>query len=114
MAKNFHIDNVGPEQRYAGLLPKIGIRPVIDGRHRGVRESLEGQTMAMAKAAAFLISSQVKHSNGLPVECIISDTTIGGVAEAAQCHARFKQENVAVTTLRENRHAQEHPLDPKP
>jgi len=97
MAKNFHIDNVGPEQRYAGLLPKIGIRPVIDGRHRGVRESLEGQTMAMAKAAAFLISSQVKHSNGLPVECIISDTTIGGVAEAAQCHARFKQENVAVT-----------------
>jgi L-fucose isomerase len=97
MAKNFHIDNVGPEQRYAGLLPKIGIRPVIDGRHRGVRESLEGQTMAMAKAAAFLISSQVKHSNGLPVECIISDTTIGGVAEAAQCHAKFKQENVAVT-----------------
>lgn len=97
MAENFHIDNVGPEQRYAGLLPKIGIRPVIDGRHRGVRESLEGQTMAMAKAAAFLISSQVKHSNGLPVECIISDTTIGGVAEAAQCHAKFKQENVAVT-----------------
>ena len=64
-------------------LPKIGIRPTIDGRRNGVRESLEDQTMGMAKAVAELISSTLRHANGAKVECIIADTTIGGVAEAA-------------------------------
>ncbi|MGM0368410.1 MAG: L-fucose isomerase, partial [Actinomycetota bacterium] len=68
------------KKRLHGNLPKIGIRPTIDGRRKGVRESLEEQTMNMAKQAAELLSSNLKHSNGLPVECVIADTTIGGVA----------------------------------
>lgn len=83
--------------RYLGDLPKIGIRPVIDGRRRGVRESLEDQTMNMAKAVAKLYSENLKHANGHPVECVIADTTIGGVAEAAACAAKFKKENVGVS-----------------
>ena len=97
MANVSEIKNAGPEKRYAGVLPKVGIRPVIDGRHRGVRESLEAQTMGMAKAAAALISANVRHSNGLPVECIIADTTIGGIDEAARCQAKFSRENIGVT-----------------
>lgn len=85
------------EMRYLGDLPKIGIRPVIDGRRRGVRESLEDQTMNMAKAVAKLYSENLKHANGHPVECVIADTTIGGVAEAAACAAKFKKENVGVS-----------------
>ncbi|MBN2280699.1 MAG: L-fucose isomerase [Candidatus Marinimicrobia bacterium] len=77
--------------------PKIGIRPTIDGRLGGVRESLEIQTMNMAKSAAELISSNLKYPNGQPVECIIADTTIGGVAEAAACAEKFKRENVGVS-----------------
>lgn len=91
------IKNVGSEHRYVDPLPKIGIRPVIDGRQRGVRESLEEQTMQMAKSAAKLISDNLRHSNGEKVECIIADTTIGGVAEAAACQTKFSLENVAVT-----------------
>ncbi len=87
----------GPRQRLHGTLPKIGIRPVIDGRRGGVREALEEQTMAMAKAAAALISSHVRHSNGLPVECVIADTTIGGVAEAAACGDKFARQGVGVS-----------------
>lgn len=83
--------------RYAGTMPKVGIRPTIDGRRRGVRESLEEQTMNMARAAAELISGNLRHSNGLPVECVIADTTIGGFAEAAQCAEKFKVENVGVS-----------------
>lgn len=64
---------------------KIGIRPTIDGRRLGVRESLEDQTMNMAKAVAQLIQSEVRHPNGDFVECVIADSTIGGVAEAAAC-----------------------------
>jgi len=86
-----------PENRYKGALPKIGIRPVVDGRRRGVRESLEGVTMGMAKAAAALISGSLKHPNGLPVECVIADTCIGGVAEAAACQDKFSRENVGIT-----------------
>lgn len=97
MANVNRIKNIGPERRYADDLPKIGIRPTIDGRHRGVRESLEDQTMNMAKAAAKLITDNLRHTTGEPVECIIADTTIGGVAEAAQCQAKFSKENVAVT-----------------
>ena len=78
-------------------LPKIGIRPTIDGRRKGIRESLEVQTMNMAKAAAELISGTLRYPNGKPVECIIADTTIGGVNEAAACTAKFAKENVTAT-----------------
>jgi L-fucose isomerase len=83
--------------RLRGSMPKIGIRPTIDGRREGVRESLEVQTMNMAKSAAKLISENLKHPNGLPVECVIADTTIGGVAEAAECADKFQRENVGVS-----------------
>jgi L-fucose isomerase len=78
-------------------LPKIGIRPTIDGRLGGVRESLETQTMEMAKAAANLISSTLRYPNGEPVQCVIADTTIGGVAEASACAEKFARENVGVS-----------------
>ena len=68
---------------------RIGIRPTIDGRRRGIRESLEVQTMNMAKAAAELISSNLRYNDGTPVECIIADTTIGGVYEASLCEEKF-------------------------
>ncbi|MDR2742868.1 MAG: L-fucose isomerase, partial [Treponema sp.] len=86
-----------PVNRFRGALPKIGIRPVIDGRRRGVRESLEEVTMGMAHAAAKLIAENLKHPNGQAVECVIADSTIGGVAEAAACQDKFSRENVAVT-----------------
>ena len=79
------------------MLPRIGIRPVIDGRQFGVREDLEEQTMRMAKSAADLISANVFHANGQPVECVIADTTIGGGAEAAACAEKFSKENVCAT-----------------
>jgi L-fucose isomerase len=75
--------------RLIGSQPKIGIRPAIDGRLNGVRESLEAPTMALAKAVAELLSTNLRYSNGSPVECIIADTCIGGVAEAAQCAEKF-------------------------
>jgi L-fucose isomerase len=78
-------------------LPKVGIRPTIDGRLGGVRESLEKQTMAMAKSTAKLISSQLHYPTGEPVECVIADTCIGGVAEAAACAEKFRRENVGVS-----------------
>ena len=78
-------------------LPKIGIRPTIDGRLGGVRESLEAQTMDMAKSAAKLISSELRHSGGEPVECVIADTCIGGVAEAAACAEKFEREGAGVS-----------------
>lgn len=78
-------------------LPKVGIRPTIDGRLGGVRESLEKQTMAQAKAAAKLISSSLRYPNGKKVECVIADTCIGGVAEAAACADKFARENVGLT-----------------
>ncbi len=85
------------ENRYQGDMPRIGIRPTIDGRRKGVRESLEEQTMNMAKAAAALISSTLRYPNGQPVECVIADTTIGGVAEAAACQQKFQLNNVTAT-----------------
>jgi len=78
-------------------LPKVGIRPAIDGRRNGVRESLEEQTMGMAHAVAELISSKLHHASGARVECVIADTTIGGVAEAAACAKKFARENVGLT-----------------
>ena len=79
------------------MLSKIGIRPVIDGRQFGIRESLEEQTMNMAKAAAELITSKVRHASGEPVECVIADTTIAGIAESAACNEKFNRENVVAT-----------------
>ncbi|MCB0731087.1 MAG: L-fucose isomerase [Ignavibacteriae bacterium] len=83
--------------RLKGSLPKIGIRPVIDGRRKGVRESLEEQTMNMAKNAAKFLSENLRHSNGMPVECVIADTTIGGVVEAANTAEKFAREGVGVS-----------------
>ena len=87
------------EKRIIGDYPVIGIRPTIDGR-RGplkVRESLEAQTMNMAKSAAKLFEENLKYSNGEPVKVVIADTTIGRVAEAAACAAKFKKEGVDIT-----------------
>ena len=83
--------------RLIGRLPKVGIRPVIDGRERGVRESLEDQCMAMAKAAAKLIEDNLRFPSGEKVECVIADTNIGGVVEAAMCEDKFKREGVEVS-----------------
>ena len=79
------------------LYPRIGIRPAIDGRWGGVRESLENQTMGMAEAAAKLISENLRYPDGTPVQCVISDTTIGGGAEAAKCEDQFSTQNVVAT-----------------
>lgn len=84
-------------QTVIGDFPKVGIRPVIDGRMNGVRESLEKQTMDMAKIAANLISGNLKYPDGKPVECVIADTCIGGVAEAALCAEKFKKNGVGVS-----------------
>ena len=86
-----------PINRLQTPLPKIGIRPAIDGRRRGVRESLEDQTMAMARNAAELITGNLKHACGLPVECVIADTTIGGVSESARTAEKFEREGVGVS-----------------
>ena len=77
--------------------PKIGIRPTIDGRMNGVRESLEDQTMGMARSVAALLSGRLRYADGSPVECVIADTTIGRVAEAAACTEKFVREGVAIT-----------------
>ena len=77
--------------------PKIGIRPTIDGRQGGVRESLEEKTMALAQAVGKLISSNVCNGDGSPVECVIADTTIGRVAEATKCAEKFEREGVGAT-----------------
>ena len=83
--------------RLQGDNPKIGIRPTIDARQGGVRESLEDQTMNMALNLANFLSSNLKYSDGTPVECVMADTTIGRVDEAAACAEKFKKEGVSVT-----------------
>jgi L-fucose isomerase len=88
MAKNF---------RWKDGFPKIGIRPTIDGRRNGVRESLEDQTMNLAKSVAKFLSDHLRYPNGEPVECVIADTCIGGVAEAAAAAAKFKAVGVGVS-----------------
>lgn len=77
--------------------PKIGIRPTIDGRLGGVRESLEQQTMKLARSAAKLISDNIRYPDGKRVECVLADTCIGGVAEASACADKFRTENVGVS-----------------
>lgn len=86
-----------PVNRLIGGMPKIGIRPTIDGRWGGVRESAEGQTVALAHAAADFLRANLRHYNGLPVEVVIADTAIGGVAEAARCADKFRREGVGVS-----------------
>ena len=87
------------KNRYIQDYPVIGIRPTIDGRRGvlGVRESLEDQTMNMAKAAARLFTENLKYSNGEPVKVIIADTTIGRVAETAACADKFRKAGVDIT-----------------
>jgi L-fucose isomerase len=87
----------GVRQRFVGGWPKIGIRPAIDGRRRGVRESLEDQTMGMARATAALLSGRLRYPDGQPVECVIPAHCIGGVTEAAEAAALFGREGVGVS-----------------
>ena len=84
-------------KRLIGQAPKVGIRPTIDGRLGGVRESLEVQTMNMAQSAADLIESSLKHADGSAVECVLADSCIGGVAEAAATADKFAREGVGVS-----------------
>lgn len=77
--------------------PKIGIRPIIDARQGGIRESLEDKTMNLAKAVADLITANLRYPDGTPVECVIADSTIGRVAEAAACADKFEHEGVGAT-----------------
>jgi len=79
------------------VLPKIGIRPVIDGRRMGIRESLEAQTMNMAYATANLLQAKLRHACGSEVECIIADTCIAGLTESAACEEKFSAQNVGLT-----------------
>ncbi|ENB9402203.1 MULTISPECIES: L-fucose isomerase [Bacillus cereus group] len=83
--------------RFYNKLPKIGIRPTIDGRRNGVRESLEDMTMNLAKSVANLLTENLRHYNGEAVECVIADTCIGGVAEAAKAAEKFAVEGVGVS-----------------
>ena len=87
------------ESRLIGSYPVIGIRPTIDGRRGAlkVRESLEEQTMNMAKSAARLFEENLRYSNGEPVKVVIADTTIGRVAESAACADKFRKEGVDIT-----------------
>jgi len=94
---NSRRDSMEFNKRLHGNLPKIGIRPIIDGRRKGIRESLEEQTMNLARAAMDFLSSNLRYSNGKPVECVIADSTIGGVVEAARCAEKFAREGVGVS-----------------
>ena len=85
------------QQRWIGQMPKIGIRPAIDGRRKGVRESLEVQTVRMAAMTADFLSANLRYPDGNPVQCVIADTCIGGVAEAAQCADKFAREVMGTT-----------------
>ncbi len=77
--------------------PKIGIRPIIDGRRRGIRESLEETTMNLAKSVEKLYRDNLRYPDGSPVECVIADTCIGGVKEAAMCAEKFEKEDVGLS-----------------
>lgn len=83
--------------RFYNKLPKIGIRPTVDGRRNGVRESLEDMTMNLAKSVANLLTENLRHYNGEAVECVIADTCIGGVAESAKAAEKFAVEGVGVS-----------------
>ena len=94
MVKETNQTGYAPINRYQEAMPKIGIRPIIDGRRT---EALEVQTMNMAKSAAKFLSENLRYSNGQPVECVIADTAIGGVKEAAQTAEKFRNAGVGVS-----------------
>jgi L-fucose isomerase len=79
------------------VYPKIGIRPIIDGRRRGIRESLEDMTMGLAKRVAEFYSENLCYPDGTPIECVIADTCIGGVKEAANCAEKFEKAGVGLS-----------------
>jgi L-fucose isomerase len=83
--------------RLSGSKPRIGIRPAIDGRRGGVRESLEDQAMAMARNLARFIRRNSRHADGSRVDCVIADTCIGGIAEAEHATEKFMREGVGVS-----------------
>ena len=78
-------------------LPKVGIRPTIDGRRDGIRESLESITMKMARNLANFIESNLRHSSGEKIECVIADSSIGGVSEAAKAQKKFEENGVGLS-----------------
>ena len=86
-----------PANRLNNALPKIGIRPAIDGRYGGIRESLEGPVMQMAQTTARFLTENLTHACGLPVEVVVADECIGGVAEAARCAEKFARAGVGVS-----------------
>ena len=90
MKRGFKMKTI--HNRFYNKLPKIGIRPTVDGRRNGVRESLEDMTMNLAKSVANLLTENLRHYNGEAVECVIADTCIGGVAESAQAAEKFAVE----------------------
>ena len=85
------------KKRLKGALPKIGIRPIIDGRQGGVRESLEAQVIGYANGISEFISTNLRHPCGEKVECIVADSTIGGVVEASLCEEKFRAQNVGLS-----------------
>jgi L-fucose isomerase len=85
------------QSRFIGGYPKVGIRPIIDGRRNGIRESLEDQTMNMARSVAEFLHASLRYPDGTPVESVIADTTIGGIAESAMCAEQFAREGVGLT-----------------
>ena len=97
MAKEMQITMQRPRNRLVGANPKLGIRPTIDGRRDGVRESLEQQTMAMARSVQRLLTQKLRHADGTPVQCVLADSTIGGLAEAACCAEKFARQGVGVS-----------------
>jgi len=84
-------------KRLRSTLPQIGIRPTIDGREKGVRESLEDQTMQLASTVADLLESNLRFPNGMGVKCVIAETTIGNVTQARECADKFRRENVGLS-----------------
>jgi L-fucose isomerase len=97
MANTKSLKTNPPQNRLRTPLPKIGIRPTIDGRYGGVRESLEPQIMGMAQKTAAFLTENLRHASGEPVECVIAETCIGNVSEAAKCAAQFASEGVGVS-----------------
>lgn len=79
--------------------PKIGIRPIIDGRQGPLklRDSLEKQVMDMAQAAKELFEKNLFYSDGTPVQVVIADSSIGRVPESAACAEKFRREGVDIT-----------------
>ncbi len=87
-----------PQNRLIRSMPKIGIRPTIDGRRRGVRESLEDRTRWGWRRTSRFLSENLRHPNGnLPVECVMPTQCIGGATEAAMAAEKFSKENVGLS-----------------